>query len=292
MSDDSSRLSAQLNELAEQVRHLGRTTDEIRALIGPFGVPMPDQRMLVQTLHGVKYLIDPSDLIMGPQLIIYRQWEPELSALFLELLNQDSIVIDVGANFGYFTCLAGTRIGRSGRGRVVAVEPNPAMLELLHANCAINWSMAPIEVHAAAAGPSSGEAMLHVPRNRAANASLTGDSASGDLVAVKMVALDDLVQGPVDLLKIDVEGHEAGVLQGARNLIASSPNLVVVMEWSLEQLAAAGRSAEDMLLLFDELGLVPYWAPLTARLVDAQPAAAETLIATPYANLLLRPHPR
>src|ERR1700759_5244650 len=103
----------------------------MRQLIGPFGLSFPNEEILVQTLHGTKYFIDANDLVMTPQLVVYRQWESDLSAFFIRSLTPDTSFVDIGANFGYFTCLAGSRIGTTGRGRVIAVEPNPHMYRLL-----------------------------------------------------------------------------------------------------------------------------------------------------------------
>lgn len=285
-----------LQSIAERLAALEQRSDEalrlvreIRELVGPFGAPMPEGRMLVQTLHGLKYLIDPSDLIMAPQLIIYRQWEPDLSALFVQLLGPDSVVIDVGANFGYFTCLAASRIGASAGGRVLSIEPNPRILELLRANVAINWSMAPVEVLPFAAGETHGAATLWAPANRAANASLS-TQVGGDAIEIAMRPLDSLTPPglAVTLLKIDVEGHEAGALRGARRVIADSPDIIIVIEWSIDQMTAAGETPQTMLRLLDELGLVAHDLPADGDLQKARPLAPETLAHTPYANLILR----
>ena len=284
-------LSAQVAKMAEQVSAIDRRTLETRALVGPFGVPMPEDRMLVQTLHGLKYLIDPRDLIMAPQLIVYRQWEPDLSALFDKLLTPESVVVDVGANFGYFTCLAGARIGTAGSGRVFAVEANPEMVRLLHANLAINWSMCPVDVFAVAAGEKAGRVRLSQPVDRAANASLTpSDEADALSFEIQMKPLDALVPKTlaVDLLKIDVEGHEAGVLKGARKLLARSPNVTVVMEWSRPQMAEAGCSAAEMSALIADLGLAAWTAPADGLVANARPLSAEALANISYANILLR----
>ena len=62
--------------------------------------------------------------------------------------------------------------------------------------------------------------------------------------------MSDVVPGPVDLLKIDVEGFEIDVMAGARELIRRSPRLVVLMEVNPMSLAAVGRSPDE---LFDVL---------------------------------------
>ena len=248
MQDDLvARLLAKLEHLEREIAGLKETTLAVRQLVGPFAATFPDGSMLTQTLHGVKYFIDPEDLVIAPQMVIYRQWEADLSALFRQFCTRDSVVIDVGANFGYFTCLAATLIGPGGAGKVFAFEPNPKLAALLRRNMEINWSMAPVMLHEAAVADFDGRVVLHIPREHGANASLSPpELANVDTVDVKSVRLDDIIPSDVavDILKIDVEGHELGVLEGARALIARSPAIKVIMEWSRSQMALAGVDPE------------------------------------------------
>lgn len=270
---------------------------EIRQLVGPFGVPLPDGTLLVQSIFQIKYVLDPLDMIMSPQLIIYRQWEPELSSLLSKSVNKDTIFVDVGANFGYFTCLLGSMIGNQGRGCVWAFEPNPRCFELLSTNCLINWSMSPIHLNKIGAGDAIGDVDLIVPKNRSANGSFLGkdqvvSETSFDRFLVKQRPLDSVLPDSVvvDLMKIDVEGHEWRVLAGARNTISRSQNIRIVMEWSPDQLFSAGYSAVDMADLFDKLDLEPYSGPKS--LVPGDDIGVlltrDALMSHPYDNIVLR----
>lgn len=258
MSDINDQVLRQLAELRSEVASLREGVQDIRRLVGPFGVRLDDDQLLVQTLYGTKYLVDPHDLIMTPQLVVYRQWEADLSRFFVRRQRPDLKFVDIGANFGYFTCLMGAGIGGSGSGRVWAVEPNPKLLKLLRANALINWSMCPIDIHPVALGAGEGTVQLCVPADRAANGSLTRSGGAQDqLVDVPLRRLDDLVPRgtAIDLVKLDVEGHEYGVLAGARRVIAESPRIEIVMEWSSQQMTDAGYPLPDMLRLIEGLGL-------------------------------------
>lgn len=293
---NSKNLKKQIQDLQESVgtltkiiENMSSVVTETRQLVGPFGTLMPDGSMLVQTIHGIKFLIDPNDRVMAPQLIIYRQWEPEMTRLFLHNLNPSSVFVDVGANFGYFTALGANCIGASASGQVYAYEPNPRLVPLLRANCEINWSLAPVIISDAAVGAREGSATISVPLNGAANATLSnvgGDCAKHD---VQVVSLDDSLPKDlkVDWLKIDVEGHELGVLQGARGVIARSPDVRIVMEWSINQMRDAGVSAGDMIAMFRELGLVAASVPESGEITDTEVIEFDRLSEIPYDNILL-----
>jgi FkbM family methyltransferase len=287
-----------LRSLADRLAHVESVVAEIRSLVGPFGTLFPDGTMLVQTIHGLKYFIDPSDEVMAPQLVVYRQWEPELSRFIRNSMTSDTVFVDVGANFGYFTCLAASRIGRDGRGRVISIEPNPAMERLLQKNCRINWSLASIEIHECAIAEHTGSVQLLVPRGRAANASVVRGSgdASDERLSVRARSLDDLLGGAaVDLIKVDVEGFETAVLRGAHNTLGNCSAIQVVLEWSLDQMETAGFRADDLLEVFAEQRLEAYHLP-PSRFIDSTEwskfkIVTEALRTTKYENILLRRGP-
>lgn len=285
-----------LDSLQRQLSQTETLARETRQLVGPFGLSYPDGTLLVQTLHGNKYFIDPLDMVMAPQLVIYRQWEPDLSRLFLSLATPDTVFVDVGANFGYFTCLVGSRIGTSGRGAVYAVEPNPQMFQLLTRNIGVNWSMAPITTFQCGASDVARMANLYVPRTNAANASLAAPPATPDIEAVEIIVetkpLDAMVprDQSVDLLKIDVEGFELLVLRGAGNIIRRSPDITIVMEWSLAQMERAGFAPQDFFTFCAAHGLEIFDVPSSCAAIDWNQLrlTPEELACMGYGNVILR----
>lgn len=284
-----------LNAINARLEKLERQIQEIRTLVGPFGVGFPDGSMLVQTIHGIKYFIDPNDEIMAPQLVIYRQWEADLSTYMANSATPETVFLDVGSNFGYFTCLVAAHIGNHGKGQVIAVEANPHMLRLLRKNIGVNWSMAPVEVVDCAAADREGYLEFVVPASRAANASLASTAIAPDAekFIVKTRSVDQITKGrAIDVCKIDVEGFESMVLQGAEQTIARSPDINIVIEWSVDQMQTAGFAPLDLLQLFKRYGLTTYHLPPSRFISNAEweqlriPEA--TLPVTAYDNILLR----
>ena len=124
-------------------------------------------------------------------------------------------VVDVGANIGYNAIHAARLVGH--RGRVFAVEPTPDNLEVLRRNIEAA-RLANVVVAPAAAGRSAGQRNLFVRGARSAVNSLFAEScyaAVTEVLEVPVVALDELVDGTADVVKIDVEGAELAALAGA-----------------------------------------------------------------------------
>ena len=292
-------IDARLAALETRAAHLERLGAETRRLVGPFAAPLGRSRLLVHTLHSILMIVDADDLIITPQLVVYRQWEPDLSALVSNSCKPDTVFVDVGANIGYFTLLAGSRIHAGGSGRVIAVEPNPDCCALLERNLVINWSMCPIDLHRVAVGAEPGEVWLEIPTDRAANGRIAVESDAnegGRRFRVPKLPLDAIVPAglAVDILKIDVEGHELSVFEGAHRVFAESPRIQVIMEWSQKQMAEAGVTPRDMQGQLNRFGLVPRRLPESRNLDDltpenAPPISFEELSRTPYDNILLTP---
>src|SRR5262249_18542532 len=133
-------------------------------------------------------------------------------AFFRRVLRPGDTVVDVGANVGTLTLTAAALVGPEGR--VWAIEPHPRPLRYLCANVALNGFANVRTVHAAA-GESDG--LLRLTDSRLDDQNRV--SADGPGVSVPVRRLDDVVpEGPVRLLKIDVEGFELFVLRGARRV--------------------------------------------------------------------------
>jgi FkbM family methyltransferase len=210
------------------------------------------------------------------------------------------VFLDVGANFGYFSCLVGSRIGVSGRGRVIAVEPNPRMFDLLSRNIKINWSMAPIEAHECAITLGGKSTDMVIPVNGAANASIFNVQAcqvNGPYARmhVRGSTVDEIVAGRrVDLIKIDVEGYELHVFEGSTETFINSPNVHVVMEWSLAQMGAAKIDPNAVLDKIEKFGLNVYRLPESIHVpsgtLDSLRIKRHDLVSIPYANVYMRKH--
>jgi len=138
------------------------------------------------------------------------------------------LVCDVGANKGSFVWWL-SRWCRDGR--VIAFEPQPAFAARLAAVCR-SLKLENVTVEAKAVHSRSGAQDLFVPAGHSPGASLTQkavEATSFTTLSVPVVALDDYFaeSDKVALLKIDVEGAELGVLQGAERILRQHAPLLV-----------------------------------------------------------------
>ncbi|MCX6079910.1 MAG: FkbM family methyltransferase [Chloroflexi bacterium] len=185
------------------------------------GTP-PPTRLLVngyvsikQCRHGL-FMYNLNDLYVGRSMDIYGEWcDTELACLG-QILKSDDVVIDVGANIGTHTVFFSKKVES---GMVCAFEPQRITYEFLCANLALNGLVNVLPIQAGA-GDRPGETLIPVLNPLIAqnfgNLKLEGHSA-GELV--KVLPLDALDLKRCNLIKIDVEGMELKVLNGAEKTI-------------------------------------------------------------------------
>lgn len=170
---------------------------------------------------------------------VLQHHEPGTRRLLEAVLRPGMTVVDVGANIGYHALLAARRVGEGGR--VLAVEPSAVNLEHLRANVernALPW----VRVLPVAAGAQRGRRSFH-HRADSGHSGLFPHprEATMEVEEVEEAPLDELISGPVDLVKIDVEGGEVEVLRGMERILEENPRIRLLVEWSPQLLTAAGR---------------------------------------------------
>lgn len=165
-----------------------------------------------------------------------------------------TIVVDVGANVGFFTRHFAAWTGRDGR--VLAIEPEHRNFERLQAMIHARRLDGVVEPVHAAAVERAGAVTLAIDPYHPAGHTLSPDGASGG-VPTRAVTIDDLVQphAPrrVSLIKIDVQGAELRVLRGAaRTIETSKPALLVELDDAA--LRAQGASVDAVVALLASHG--------------------------------------
>jgi FkbM family methyltransferase len=179
----------------------------------------------------------------------------------LSCLTAGSWVIDVGANVGIVTGQMCAAVGPGGR--VTALEPVPANADRLRSLARDN-GLAHLEVVQVAAAEAAGRQALHLPpEGNSGWGSFSASWLDSGSLEVELQPLDDLVASRrtpdhprVDLVKVDVEGYEFEVLEGARRMLAAD-RPVLVIELNDPLLRDRGRSSLELLAACRELGYEP-----------------------------------
>ncbi len=169
-------------------------------------------------VNGFVRMLDMGEAIQ--RAMAKGKYEPEQTAWVKKTLKRGGRFVDIGANFGYYTSLASSIVGATGR--VFAFEPSPVAQESLREMIELN-RITNIELIHAAVGDRAGELELLLPLDGPVHSpSVFHSEGRFTPFTAPMLALDDyapLNDGtPIDLMKIDVEGFEPNVIAGMRSL--------------------------------------------------------------------------
>jgi FkbM family methyltransferase len=207
--------------------------------------------------------------------LLTNKHERETTALIRQCIKPDMTMLDVGAHVGYYTRHFAQLVGETGR--VLALEPHPRTFAILQDNVGRFPQVTPVR---AAAAETEGTAELHDYLIMSASGSLhydpslaelqkstthAGDVAprlSGRFAAstftVHTMPIDSLLAEhgieQLDAVKMDIEGAEINALQGMRQTIQRSPNLMLIMEYNPQALRAFGHVPQEALAGILSLG--------------------------------------
>jgi FkbM family methyltransferase len=249
----------------------------LRVVVGIwFTLQGRDARQVRCRRNGVEWLLDLDE---GVQLALYlRVYERSTTRALARLAGAHAVVIDIGANIGAQALPLASRLGASGR--VIAIEPADAAMARLRDNCALNPALVSkmTLVHRALVAPGEQATPTYFaswPLTPAAGAhpvhqgAPEPSSASGSTLDG---LINELGLTHVDLIKLDVDGNELPVLQGAALTLARHHPTVVfeLAPYLLEERGEAPTALTRLFIdhgytLYDERTLTPL--PMTGEMV-------------------------
>jgi FkbM family methyltransferase len=176
-------------------------------------------------VEGTTYCLNPRDNV-ARSIALSGSLPSEIPSLLAEIAQPGMTVADIGASIGYTTIAMARAVGQ--HGRVFAFEPAALAYAQLCRNLAENgfeW----VRAERSACSDAAGTAELNVAKVSTEYSSLAPcrRNLASRPETVRVVRLDDRIEGRLDVVKIDVEGAEWPVLRGIGDLLRSRPVLIV-----------------------------------------------------------------
>lgn len=263
--------------------HSGR----LPSILGELGRRIGRHRGVLLNCGYRMIIHDPREYIQRC-VLAYGAYEPGIASILATILRPGDVFFDVGANIGHHSLVAASR-----GARVHAFEPVPRLAERLRENFRFNQIEDRLVLNVAAVGAEPGAAVLY-EADRADDGShsiIPGVPAAAHRPhQVKVVTLDGYAASnncrPA-LIKVDVEGYEARVLDGATRLLAGNPRPFVVLETADRLADQIGESAKSVLRRLEAMGYRLY------RLDEQSLRVGATTVATAGGELAnyLAAHP-
>jgi len=253
--------------------------------------------ILCKTIYGQKMFLDATDYSLTPHLALDGFWERWITNVFLDNVKEGMNVVDIGANVGYYTLLAASKVGK--RGRVFAFEPHLETFQILSRNIEINGFIDSVTPINKAVFSKTAKLALHIPQHHKADSSVVADLSHflkhwtqrgerTEATDVDGISLDDYFADKdikIDLMKMDAEGSEPHIFDGATKLLRRNPNMAIISEFAPSQITGAGKDPRSFLVQLEDLGF-----PLKIINFDSQTVQAciDDLLRESFSTLYLK----
>ena len=189
-----------------------------------------------------EFMVFPNDAI-GRTLIDQKKFEPHFMEVASVVVKPGDFVVDCGANLGLHTVSLGKLVGKGGM--VLAIEPLRVIYQQLCGNVFLNNLHNIITVNVAVGNENKNIQMEPLVID-GAQINIGGTKVGSGGEYVEMVTLDSMNLSKVSFIKIDVQGNETNLINGALKLIQDSRPIMFV-EVEDNWLRCFGTSAEELM---------------------------------------------
>ena len=184
----------------------------------------------VRVNNSLMYL-DSKDKGISKELYIHKKREFFTTDFFKKFINKDDIVIDIGANIGYYALLEARM---ASQGKVYALEPDPKNNKLLNSNVDLN-NYENIKIFPYAVGNKNGKEKIYIG-NKSNWSSFTKNpnykiTNEAEVPIIKLDSfIDKYLKKNPKFIRMDVEGYELNILKSMSELLESNSPLKLQIE--------------------------------------------------------------
>jgi FkbM family methyltransferase len=247
------RTASVYNEIHNELRQIRLQLDFVRTRLGCY---VGDGIALTYLADETPLFINANDMGGPFNLLNGGRYEEENVEALLSFVGEDTVFIDIGANIGLYTLIVGRRVFPNGK--IYSFEPNPRLYELLSRNVYVNGLSEIIQCFPLGLSDRNCRATFQYPKGHLGGGHIDSPGSVAGHIAVEaeIRRLDDLLGDDFrcDLVKIDVEGHEAKVLEGMKGIVENSPSIKILFE----KLVSNGAADTAIESYFSELGFELY----------------------------------
>jgi FkbM family methyltransferase len=231
---------------------------------------------LIDVLQNIMY-VDPKDSL---DLFINKIYEPYETQLVSSKIKQGGVVLDIGANIGYYTLIFAKLVGQNGK--VFAFEPEPANFRVLEKNVSVNGYSNVIPEQKAVSNRNEKKKLYLNKQNAGMHTIYKSKNANLGSVEIETVSLDNYFsnyRGKIDFIKMDIEGSEYTALEGMQTILKRQNNIKLLVAFDSSSIREYGYKPKQYIDLLMSNGFRVYFAnSRTKDLEVVNPANLQHLI--------------
>lgn len=205
----------------------------------------------VSVVHNHKMFLDVNDTLGLSLNGSYEEFETELVK---KEVQRGDVVLDIGANIGYYTLIFAKLVGE--KGKVYAFEPDPTNFKLLKKNVLINGYKNVIFVQKAVS-QKNGIVKLYLCDDNKGDHRIYDSGDDRDFLEIESISLDNYFCGKnrkINFIKMDIQGAEGLALQGMTDILKRNDELKIISEFWPIGLKRAGTTPFSFLKLLLDHG--------------------------------------
>ena len=195
-----------------------------------FLIKLKSKDIIVKNVQGNGMYLDLKDEGISKDLILDGIREPESTREIAKILKTGNVVVEAGANIGYYALMESRLIGK--KGVVYAVEPSPKNFENLNRNIKLN-KITNMKTYQLAIGDKTGKAKMNIsPYSNLSSLVKQKNRRVTETIEVKVTTLDSFLKGKrhPDFVRMDVEGYEYNILKGMKGILKSKKPIKIFIE--------------------------------------------------------------
>lgn len=231
--------------------------------------------VIAETGYGDPIVLHKADKAVCKSIRETGYWEQKNTSTLLSLIHEGDIVIEAGANYGWYTILMGKAVGATGK--VYSYEANPDVFMPLQETLKLNNDITSVEIkNIAISNQAYTGYMLYGLNNIGGGFILTpeqlpeeftqGQKANSGFCEQKVLVRpitvttfdDEFPDLVVNFLRMDIEGAEYFALKGGKQLIERSPQIIIALEWWDEHLRRIGVDENEFISFLKDQSFIPY----------------------------------
>ena len=233
-----------------------KTTEETRIFL--YKLISPDN-LIMKEIQGNKMILNLNDVGISRELLLKGVHEKNSTNQFKEEINEGMILLEVGANIGYYALIGARIIGD--KGHIYAFEPSPQNIRSLIANVYINGFENIVEVHRKGIADKSSKLtfFLYTKSNLCGfvRRETEGDIRQIGEIIVDVSTIDQFLgKRKIDYLRMDIEGFEWEAIKGMKKTLRDKENFPrgMFIEVHSALLQKKGHSAEEFINILTDCG--------------------------------------
>jgi len=206
-------------------------------------------------IEGRKMFLDAQDSLRLSIKGVYEEFETEIVK---KIIKKGDVVVDIGANIGYYTLLFAKLVGNDGK--VFAFEPEPTNFELLKKNSEIN-SYKNVTLIKKAVSNKTEKTMLHLSKDNKGSHTLVNTKYDDGSIEIESIRFDEYFKkysGKINFIKIDIEGSEVNAIKSMFSFLRKMEQIKILVEFSPFMINKSGINPKTFLNLLTDLDFKTY----------------------------------